>query len=252
MKSELATPSEHEYGSVEYLDQFLKELKGNFHTLFLHSKPGMGKTYWAYDTSPAGYYAVTLTVETPSAELRGSYMPDGRGGFKFNKGPGSLAMEKGCRLVLNEISHAGQDVLSYLHPILEGYGTCRLTLPTGETIVPKDGFQVVATDNCPLEDLPEALQDRFQYRYEITKFARAALASLKHPKVRVWAAQTDLAVPDGRYISMRTWGALDVALMAGAELQSACAMIMGAQAGATFHACLVASDFVQPESEREA
>lgn len=131
-------------------------------TMYIWGPPGIGKTYGAYTEGLDGreLYSVTMTEDTPAAELRGFYIPKG-GDFVWADGPAVMSMRKGGRLVINEVSHAGPDVRSILYGIMESPDTARLTLPTGETVRPKEGFQVILTDNCPPTDLPQALQDRF-------------------------------------------------------------------------------------------
>ena len=96
-----------------------KMATGNgFCTAYVWGPPGIGKTWCAYETAKR-YYAITLTEETPASELRGFYMPKGGGIFEWEDGCIIRAMREGSRVVLNEISHAGPDVLSFLYPILE-------------------------------------------------------------------------------------------------------------------------------------
>jgi hypothetical protein len=111
-------------------------------------------------------------------------------------------MREGCRLVINEISNASADVLALLFPVLESFETARLTLPSGKTVTPSDGFHVIATDNRSPDQLPEALQDRFMAYVELKEMHPNALNSLRED-LREIAAQT---IGDGdRFISARGW-----------------------------------------------
>ena len=49
-------------------------------TVYLYGPPGIGKTFSAYHAGRVddGVYAITLTEDTPAAELRGHYLPRGR------------------------------------------------------------------------------------------------------------------------------------------------------------------------------
>ena len=88
----------------------------------------------------AGHYSVTLTPDTPAAELRGHYIPVGSD-FKWQDGPAISAWRYGGRLVVNEIDHAGGDALSFLLVCLDSDSTACLTLPTGEMVRPHPQFQ---------------------------------------------------------------------------------------------------------------
>ena len=146
--------------------------------------PGCGKTYAAYSIGVrGGLYALTLTENTPAAEIRGHYLPKGDG-MTWHHGPATKAMLEGARLVINELTHGSADVLSIMHPLLENPDTARLTLPTGETVRPAPGFQLIATDNLPPEELPEALRDRFDSILHVREPHPAAIAQLDDAPAR--------------------------------------------------------------------
>jgi MoxR-like ATPase len=216
-------------------------------TLYLFGPPGVGKTFAAYHYGRVGrgFYAVTLTDETSAAELRGHFIFKG-GDAIWHDGPFVRAMREGKRLVINEITNASSDVLALLFPILESFETACLTLPSGETVKPADGFHVVATDNRAPELLPEALQDRFMAYVEVTKTHPAALEKIS-PDLRVVAAQT---IGDGdRLISARGWHSLDV-LRSEFGLSDACGLAFGLQRGNNIHDALVlALEAEAPEVE---
>lgn len=206
-------------------------------TVLLHGPPGIGKTYAAihFGRVDAGVESITLTEDTPAAELRGHFLPTERG-FVWHDGPFTAAMRKGCRLIVNEISHGAEEALTLLHPVLESIETARLTLPNNETIVPAPGFHVVATDNAPPEALPHALQDRFQCRFELDEPHPAALARLEEP-FRTAAARS-FALDEDRRISLRGWSTLQ-ALEPHLGLERACAAVLGRERGALVHDVLV-------------
>ena len=72
-------------------------------TLYLWGAPGTGKTYSACRTGlfDREVYSITLTPETPAAELRGFWMPRGTE-FVWMDGVFIEAMRKGARIVINE------------------------------------------------------------------------------------------------------------------------------------------------------
>jgi MoxR-like ATPase len=206
--------------------------------IYLWGKPGIGKTWCAYHKGRVerGCYCLTLTPETPASELRGNYLPSADGGLAWEDGPVVRALREGSRLVLNEILHASDDVLAFLHPILEFPETARLTLPTRETVQPAPGFSCVITDNAAPDDLPAALRDRFDAVLEIREPHPEALARLSEPLREV--ARRGFALEDERRISLRGWLVLD-RLQHELSLADACRVVFGAERGAQIHDAIV-------------
>ena len=141
-------------------------LKTGQHVL-LYGGPGFGKTHIA--SVGVDCYKVTMTEETAAAELRGHYIPKGNE-FIWHNGPALMAWgqgaELGCRLVVDEIDRSSGDALTFFYALLDDPTVAKLTLPSGETVRPKAGFQCVATTNAmDLESaLPAALLSRFAIR----------------------------------------------------------------------------------------
>jgi hypothetical protein len=205
-------------------------------TFYLWGPPGGGKTWAAYHigVKEAGFYAITLTDETSAAELRGHWIFKG-GDAVWHDGPFVSAMREGKRLVINEITNASADVLALLHPILEDISTARLTLPTKETIVPSDGFHVIATDNRPPALLPDPLRDRFDCNLEVKETNPAAYLAL--PEDLRDVARTEIGDGDRR-ISARGWMAL-ARLREEFGLGDSCRMVFGLERGRMIHDALV-------------
>ena len=176
--------------------------------IYLWGPPGIGKTWVAYHKGriERGVYAITLTPETPASELRGHFLPKGSE-VVWHDGPVLRAMREGARLVINEPSHASEDALAFLYPILEFHETARITLPTGETVKPAPGFNVVLTDNSPPDDLPPALRDRFDVTLEVKEPHPEALQALSEPLRE--AARRSLGLEAERRVSLRRWLVLD-------------------------------------------
>lgn len=194
-------------------------------TVYLWGPPGIGKTYSAYNGGRAasGLYSITLTEDTPASELRGQWIPQG-GEFTWHDGPFTAAMRHGFRLVVNEVSHASDDVLALLYPVLESMATARMTLPTGETVEPKPSFHVIVTDNEAPEQLPEALQDRFDATIHVDKPHPDAIKQLSKP-LRL-AAERTCSLGDDRAISLRSWFKLDE-LHPILGMETACRAVFG-------------------------
>ena len=174
-------------------------------TLLLYGPPGTGKTFAAHSNlADRTLYTITLTPDSPAAELRGFYVPVGNE-FKWQDGPAIKAWRLGGRLVLNEIDLAGGDALSFLLNALDSSETACLTLPTGEMVRPHPRFQCVATMNGnPSEDLPPALRDRFPVCVEINDAHPQGLASLPQD-LQTAARGTVLAKDPSRRVTLRSW-----------------------------------------------
>ena len=167
----------------------------------LYGPPGTGKSYAAQHRC-SDVRNITITPETPAAELRGHYHPRG-GEFVWQDGPVVSAMRAGSRVVLNEIDHAGGDTLSFLLAALDNPESCRITLPSGETVRPAPGFNVVATMNGRPEDLIPALRDRFAAAVEISEPHPAAIDALP-ADLRNAARGTVTATGDDK-VTLRSW-----------------------------------------------
>jgi len=174
--------------------------------VLLHGLPGTGKTYAAArrnvpeDTT---VYQITMTEETPAAEIRGHFLPKGSE-MIWMDGPGIRAWREGARLVINEIDLASADALSLMYALLDDPEFAEFTLPTGETVRPKEGFHVVATMNGHPYDLPLALQDRFPVTIEVLDVNPEAIEALPED-LRIPAREGALVENVDRRLSVRMW-----------------------------------------------
>lgn len=215
--------------------------------VLLYGPPGTGKTHLATRLADGSRvrFSVTLTDETPAAELRGHYIPNENGGFTFHYGPAVLARRQGTRFVVNEIDRTGPDAWSYLLNVCDGIDSSIETLPNGETFSTAAGFHVIATMNGDPDDLPEALLDRFPVRFHVDQVNPEAIAALPED-LRNAANGTGASANYGQRVSVRRWNAYARLRDAvGAEL--AAFSIFGERAGAVLDSLTVANGSDEPE-----
>jgi hypothetical protein len=139
-----------------------------------YGPPGTGKTTAAFRLAAAmskasgqnvRCFSVTLTEGTPSAELRGHFVPRGER-FDFMLGVASLCFERGHVLVVNEPDRANSDVLTFLYGLLDDPEIATITLPTGRVLQRHPNFRcILALNEDPEVRLPEALFDRVLWTY---------------------------------------------------------------------------------------
>ncbi len=174
--------------------------------ILLYGVPGTVKTYQANTTNLEGRntYNVTLTQDSSASELLGHYVLNETGGMDWLDGIGVQAWKDGARLVVNEIDHAGVDVMSFLHALLDDPEFAKFTLPNKrkETVRPQPSFQVIATMNGVPEDLPEALLDRFPVKINIDTVHPSALESLPEKFRSVYADYNNGAFSIRRWIAL--------------------------------------------------
>ena len=174
----------------------------------LHGPPGTGKTFAACRLGLTGdqqkVFSITLTEETPAAELRGHYiLKDGK--YVWHDGAAVAAWRCGGRLVVNEIQRGGPDVCNLLLNITDDLEIAEMDLPSGEKVKPQKGFMCVATMNGdPKELLDPALLDRFPVSINIDKVHPAAIQALPND-VQHAAEKTALIDEEERRISVRAW-----------------------------------------------
>ena len=204
------------------------EVIGNSERVLLYGMPGTGKTYQAVKTNVPDnkeVYSTTLTVDSSASEIIGHYIPNEKGTFDWNDGVGIRAWREGTRLVLNEIDHAGPDVTSVLHAILDDRDIARFTLPNQdkELVQPASGFNVVATMNGKPDDLPEALADRFAVKIDINEVHPEAIDTLPEQYKGAYAKEQDGGLP----MSIRAWKEFAKLVQMGIQQETAARVCFG-------------------------
>ena len=210
-----------DFSSINCWD-LIEKVVPNYRTTLLYGPPGTGKTTAGnFAGNPSAVYNVTLTEETPAAEIRGHYVPRG-GEFHWQDGPALKAYREGARLILNEIDKASQDCMTFCYALMDDESVSAITLPTGETVRPDPNFSVVATTNGVPEDLPDALRDRLTVRVYVPTPHPEAIKSLPadlrkpatkgfgkpdSPSFREWKAFAGLREAVGNeYAAKAVWG----------------------------------------------
>lgn len=207
----------------------------------LTGPPGRGKTTLA---KRKGTYSVTLTPETPAAELRGHFVPKG-GEFVWHDGPAIRAWREGSRFVIDEIDAASGDCMVFLHILLDDPAMAKMTLPTGETLSPAPGFHCIATTNAKdlSTVLSEALLDRFSIRFAVTDYHPNALKSLGDKNL--------VKLIEMNKISIRQAFAYSALIKAGVNADTVAKAIVGKNADALTLALAGSGDMTGVAAEPE-
>ena len=125
----------------------VKVIKSNmFYPVYISGLSGNGKTFMVEQACAKlnkEFIRVQINPETDEDDLLGGFrLIDGE--TVFAKGPVLKAMENGAILLLDEVDRATNKIMC-LQGILEGKPV--VVKKTGETISPKNGFNVIATAN---------------------------------------------------------------------------------------------------------
>ena len=208
--------------------ELFDKVVGTSDRILLYGIPGTGKTYQATKVNvptDKEVYSTTLTIDSTASEMIGHYIPNDTGTFDWNDGVAIKAWREGTRLVINEIDHAGPDVSSVLHAILDDEDIARLTLPNKkkETVTPSKGFSVIATMNGTPDMLPEALADRFGVKININSVHPDAIKSLPEKYRSVYSERDENDIPP----SIRSWKEFSKLVDAGVDLRSSATVCFG-------------------------
>jgi len=113
-------------------------------------------------------------------DVTGGFLPSADGGFEYIEGSAIKARRSGGRLVVDEIDKAGGDVFATLLNMTDSAESGEWEHPvTGEKTYPALGYTVIMTTNVEqIEELPEALTDRFPVRIRIDRPHPDALLTL--------------------------------------------------------------------------
>ena len=132
------------WGNFSKIEKVVKS--GLFYPIFVTGLSGNGKTLMieqVHAKMKKELIRVNITIETDEDDLLGGFRLV-NGETKFVPGPVIEAMERGCTLLLDECD-LGSNKLLALQPVLEGKGVFLKKI--NKWIVPKEGFNVMATAN---------------------------------------------------------------------------------------------------------
>ena len=205
VSSELKTAMQEQRDTWRLIDKTLAAASGA--NILLYGPPGTGKTSAGLKREISGVaalVAITLTFDTPAAELRGFYVPEGTK-FKWQHGPAMTAMQTAAsRLVVNELHKVGPDAEALFHAICDDRDISLIRLPNGSDVSAQPDFTVVGTANEPPSALAEPIRDRFAYRILVKVPSPEAIDSLP-ADLRDVALKTSIIEDDKRRISFREW-----------------------------------------------
>ena len=218
-------------------------LNAGIDRVVLYGAPGIGKTYAGLSLGnvEGGAHRLACTDDMTTAEVTGMWKPTKDGNLSWNEGAGILAWrgngKVGGRLVIDEIDKAGGDVFATLLAMTDSPESAKWEHPdNGRVVRPQDGFSVVMTTNIEhMDELPEALKDRFPVAIRINQPHPDALANLS-ADLRPYAVR--MADAGERRISLRTFFAFDKLRSSMGDIESA-RLIFGAQAQAFLDAIAI-------------
>jgi len=198
-----------EWGHFATLNKVVKS--GMFYPVFVTGLSGNGKTLMVEEIHAKlgkELIRVNITIETDEDDLLGGFRLV-NGETKFMPGPVIEAMERGCTLLLDECD-LGSNKLLALQPVLEGKGIYLKKI--NKWILPKDGFNVIATANTKGKGSEDGrfigtniLNEAFLERFAITLEQPYATAATEKKIVLGSMKKYNLVDTDDFATNLVTW-----------------------------------------------
>ena len=196
------------WGNFSKIEKVVKS--GLFYPIFVTGLSGNGKTLMieqVHAKMKKELIRVNITIDTDEDDLRGGFRLV-NGETKFVPGPVIEAMERGCTLLLDECD-LGSNKLLALQPVLEGKGVFLKKI--NKWIIPKDGFNVMATANTKGKGSEDGrfigtniLNEAFLERFAITMEQPYATAATEK-KIVVNSMKKYGEVDEGFATNLITW-----------------------------------------------
>ena len=196
------------WGNLSKIEKVVKS--GLFYPIFVTGLSGNGKTLMieqVHAKMKKELIRVNITIETDEDDLLGGFRLV-NGETKFVPGPVIEAMERGCTLLLDECD-LGSNKLLALQPVLEGKGVFLKKI--NKWIIPKDGFNVMATANTKGKGSEDGrfigtniLNEAFLERFAITMEQPYATAATEK-KIVVNSMKKYGEVDEGFATNLITW-----------------------------------------------
>ena len=196
------------WGNFSKIEKVVKS--GLFYPIFVTGLSGNGKTLMieqVHAKMKKELIRGNITIETDEDDLLGGFRLV-NGETKFVPGPVIEAMERGCTLLLDECD-LGSNKLLALQPVLEGKGVFLKKI--NKWIIPKDGFNVMATANTKGKGSEDGrfigtniLNEAFLERFAITMEQPYATAATEK-KIVVNSMKKYGEVDEGFATNLITW-----------------------------------------------